>query len=138
MADIGYGATFEIGDGASPEVFTEVAEVVSITPPGATVEKIDTTHLQSPNRYREKVASIKDSSDVSFTVNATPANLVVLYGALSSTKNFRIDSNTELDTRWSFAGFISDVAPGELSNDDRLTVEVTVTVTGASTLTTLP
>ncbi|MGH9649943.1 MAG: hypothetical protein ACRD3I_05675, partial [Terriglobales bacterium] len=113
-------------------VFTAVAEVVSITPPGATVDIIDVTHLESPNRFREKVASIKDSTDISMTCNATEANLPILYAALGLEKNFKVTSNTELNLQWIIRGFIKEVTPGELSNDGALTCELVVTVKGSS------
>lgn len=135
-ATIGYGALFEIGNGASPEVFTAVAEAVTITPPGGSVDQIDVTHLTSDNKFREKVATIKDGTDASVTVNATVANVPILYAALGVTKNFKIKSNPELNLMWPFTGFIKEVTPGELSNDDRLTVDVVITVQGSSVPTT--
>jgi hypothetical protein len=44
---IGLGTLLKIGNGASPEVFTAIAEVLGITGPGLTREFAGFTHRQS-------------------------------------------------------------------------------------------
>lgn len=133
-AAIGYGATYGIGDGASPETYRAIAEAVNIVPPGVTVEDIDITHLQSPERFREFVASVKSSTDVTFTCNATKQNVAVLFAQVGITQNMRITSNAEIGKQWKFRGYVKEIAYGELSIDDRLTIDVTVKVKGSSGL----
>ncbi len=131
-AAIGYGSQFKIGDGASPEQFTAVAEVKTITPPGFEMDEIDVTHLESPNRFREVVGSIKDATEVKMTANATSANLTALYLVADGiVRNFLITSNAELNMQWPFSGFVKSVVPGELSNDGALEIEITVRVSGS-------
>jgi len=132
VADIGYGATFEVGQDTSPETYTPVAEAVTIQPPGGSVDQIDITHLTSDNKFREKIATIKDATDAKITVNATTANGPLLYGLLGTKKNFKIKSNTSLDLMWTFVGFVKEVSATEFSNDDRLTFELTITVQGSA------
>lgn len=138
-AAIGYGSTFSIGNGASPQGFGELAEVVTITPPGFTMDEVDVTHLQSPDQFREVIGTIKDATEVSMTANATAANVAALYAAADGlVRDFRIDSNQQIGLRWNFRGFIQNVTPGELSNDDRLTIEITVRVSGSTLPVALP
>ena len=73
-ARIGYGMQFKIGNGASPEVFTEVAECTNITPPGFARDAIDASHHQSPEAYREFIAGLKDGASKTATVTATKAD----------------------------------------------------------------
>jgi hypothetical protein len=65
---------FSNGDGASPEVFTELAEVVSIGGPNETSEEIDVTHLRSTGGYREFIQSFKDGGEIPMELNMINAN----------------------------------------------------------------
>lgn len=74
QAVIGYGTLLRLGDGGSPEVFTTVAEVMSISGPSITNDEIEVTHMQSPNRFREFIKGLKDPGEVSFDINLVPSN----------------------------------------------------------------
>jgi len=45
-AAIGWDSEFAIGDGGSPEVFTAVAEVTSISPANISRDTVDATHIR--------------------------------------------------------------------------------------------
>lgn len=62
------------GNGASPEVFTEIAEVVSIGGPNEKADEIEATHLRSPGGYREFIQSFKDGGEVPLELNFIPNN----------------------------------------------------------------
>jgi hypothetical protein len=64
-AKIGYLAQLKKGNGASPETFQAVANLTRITPGSTTTEVIDTTHLRSPARHREKIAGMRDTTSYS-------------------------------------------------------------------------
>lgn len=71
--DIGYGSQFEVGQGDSPETFTAVPEVMSITPlVSLTTPVIKTTHLRSPDRTEEKIATISDAAAIVVTGTYRP------------------------------------------------------------------
>mgnify|MGYP001586374955 FL=1 len=63
-----------IGDSASPNTFTEIAEVTSIGGPTQTSEKIDVTHLRSTSGYREYLPSFKDGGEVACVANYIPSD----------------------------------------------------------------
>lgn len=63
-----------VGDAASPNTYTEIAEVKSIPGPNETSEDIDVTHLRSTGGYREFVASFKDGGELQCTSNFLPGN----------------------------------------------------------------
>src|SRR5690606_30062497 len=74
QAILGIETEVKIGNGASPEVFTLLPEIKSISFGGFTAEEVDTTHMQSPNRYREKRATLKDSTSVTLESHYLPEN----------------------------------------------------------------
>jgi len=63
-----------IGDSASPNTFTEVAEVKNIGGPNETADEIEVTHLRSPGSYREFLASFKDGGEIPCVANYIPSN----------------------------------------------------------------
>lgn len=66
---IGYGAQWLIGQGDSPETFVAVADVESIDFGEMTAEVINKTHLRSPGRAHEKLATIRDLGPFTMTGN---------------------------------------------------------------------
>lgn len=134
-AKIGYGAKFALGDGADPENFTELAEVFSITPPSETVDVLDATHMQSPNRTREFIEGLIDPGECSIEMNFIPGSAAdVAIQALKGTgaNNCRItfpDGGSGSVT-WTFAGILTGYEPA-VPNDDKMTATVTFKVTSS-------
>ena len=62
----------KIGDGATPEVFTAIAEVKDINGPVLSREFAEFTHQQSASGYREYKPTFKNSGDVTFKCNFLP------------------------------------------------------------------
>ena len=73
-ATSGFGTLLKAGDAASPEVFTTIAEVTNIAGPTLSTEMIDVTNHSSASNFREKIASLKDGGEVTFSINYLPAN----------------------------------------------------------------
>jgi hypothetical protein len=76
-AKAGTGTKLKLGDGASPEVFTTVAEITSLKMAGRTVKTDDVTNMDSPTDsngllYEEFIATVASSGGVDFTYNFTP------------------------------------------------------------------
>ena len=69
---IGLRTLLKVGDGATPEVFTAIAEVKDITGPGLSREFAEFTHQQSSGGYREYKPTFKNSGDVTFKCNFLP------------------------------------------------------------------
>lgn len=131
-ASIGYQATFGIGDGGSPEAFTDVAEVVTITPPAMARESIDATHLESPNKYKEFIAGLAESGDATITINFVPSTTDVLVTAFEAESgNFRITFPNAVTM--TFSGIVTGYEVGELSLD-KMTATFTVKATGQAAL----
>jgi hypothetical protein len=76
-AFIGYGAEFLVGQGdgvppTTPETFAAVPDVESITFGDMVTGTVDTTHLRSTGRHRERKATIRDSGAITLVVNYRP------------------------------------------------------------------
>ena len=69
-----YGSTLQLGDGATTEVFTSIAEITELTPPSMSRDDIDVTSHSSPDGYREFIAGMRDGGEVSFKANWLPTN----------------------------------------------------------------
>ncbi len=67
--ELGYGTKFQTGNGSSPETFTDLAFVTSITAPNLSRDSIDVSHMQSPDEWREFIAGMKDAGEVSLELN---------------------------------------------------------------------
>ncbi len=135
-----YGTLLQIGDGASPEVFTTIAEVTDISGPSLALDALDVTAHTSPAAFREFIGGLLDGGEVSFTINYVPtetthdAGTGLIADMIARTvRNFQLvfpDSGT---TTWSFPALITAFEPAE-PVDDRLMAEVTLKVAGQPTL----
>lgn len=111
----GFGTLLKIGNGATVEVFTTIAEVRNISGPGLTLNVTDATHMQSPAPYEEILPTIISAGEVTFDVNFLPAN--TQHKALKTDMENRTKRNFQLvfpntgATKWSFAGYIVKYQP---------------------------
>ena len=140
--NIGYGAEWRIGqDDGSPETFVAVAQVDTIQFGEMSAGILNKTHLRSPGRAHEKIATIRDLGPFTMTGtlnmrhgsqnNAggdgfTTGGLIAIHRALE-------ERNMELEipdgspaTVLPFRGVISKLNLGELSleNLQKFTAEV--------------
>jgi hypothetical protein len=66
----GTGTSFARGDGASPEVFTTIGDVISISGPSITKDEIEVTALDST--AKEFIGALDDPGDVTLELNWNP------------------------------------------------------------------
>lgn len=134
-AATGMKATFSIGDGfdGGSTNYTKVGfEVTSITSPGITREAIDTTHLESPDDFREYIAGLLDTDPATIAFNYNPDAADALYAAVIAGKgDFRITypNGVKLD----FSGIPQSWKPGDASTTT-MAGEFTVKPSGKPTL----
>lgn len=134
QARIGHGSLFKIGNGASPEVFTTVAEVTAITPPAMTRDSIDATHSESTDGWREFIGGLKDGGEVELTLNWVPGSATTILlmqeiGADAGNKQV-VFPNGEI---FSFAALCTNISP-EAPVDGKMEATATYKVTGKPTL----
>jgi predicted secreted protein len=68
----GPGTFLAVGNGASPEVYTEVAEIKTIKRSGSKMDTPDVTNMETVNRYREYIATLLDAGEISIEGNYIP------------------------------------------------------------------
>lgn len=74
LARIAYGTLLKLGNDASPQVFTSVAEVKSVNGFGFTADELEATHMESPNGYKEWIAGMKQGDTMTMRLNMTVEN----------------------------------------------------------------
>lgn len=63
-----HGTLLKVGDGADPEVFATIAEVLDISGPGTTLNTEDATNHDSGG-WREPIPTILEGGEVTFDIN---------------------------------------------------------------------
>lgn len=139
----GLGTVLKLGDGATPtEAFATVANVVSISGGGFTLELVDATHLGSPNYLREWLPSLRSAQAWNMTVQYDPTHAThdASTGFKAAQDNRRL-TNVKIDMSGAgFAksldasGYFTEVGNIEYSVDGIMTQTVTYQPTGDVTL----
>ena len=139
-AHTGYQSVFQRGDGASPEVFTAIANVVSITLPGRSREVVALDEIDQ--QFEKYIPGKLEESDISLSLNfdlqsggnySDYSNLLTDQKA-ESTHNYKIlvkqpSDGSTLKT-YSFAAIITNVEVTELKRGEKLMVNVTLKPAG--------
>lgn len=132
----GVGTSFQRENDSSSGVYTAVAEVNSISGPGMTRDFIDVTSLDSTGGYREFIGGFRDGGQVTLNMNFTRDGYEQMRLDFTSddSVNYQIVLPDTGATTLGFAAFVTDL-PLSISPDDKITVDVTLKVTGEVTLT---
>lgn len=132
---IGYGAKVSLETEDSPLDFLELSEVFNITPPQMTVDSIEATHMQSPNRRREFVSGLIGSGECSFEMNYIPGSVSdirlneILDIPAGQQRRRQVLITYPNGETHQFSGELTGYEPN-IPTDDRMTATVTFTVTG--------
>lgn len=131
-AAIGSGATFKIGNGATPiEVFTAIAEVTSISVPSISVDAVEATHLGSGGN-REYIVGLADGGEIAVELNFTKGGYAALEAKLKT--KFNVEIAEPGGAEWA-ASVILTALSAEIPLDDRMTASATFKVSGLPTFT---
>lgn len=108
LAVTGIGGKLEVGNGASPEVFTEIAEIVSIDGPTLSLEEKDATTLDGGG-VKQSIPGLADYGSMElelyFTKHSTHTQL--RGDAVGRTeRNYKITFPTDPATVGEFAGYV--------------------------------
>lgn len=128
------GIQLQRGNGAGPEVFTTIGEVMSFSGPGGNATVIDASHAQST--AKEKLMGLKDEGQLSFEANLVPGDAAQT--GLRTDRNNRTLRNFKLiltdagPTTLTFAAYVLGFAIAG-SADDKITLSVTLEISGAVT-----
>ena len=136
MAFKGAGATLAVGDGASPESFTTIAEVIEVTGPDQQNEEIETTNLGST--AKEFIAGLKDNGTCQFQAHFAPSNTqhqqLFSDAADATARNYRLtwsDGNSP-SPYVQFTAFVQSLS-NETPPNDSVKLNGTLRITGALT-----
>jgi predicted secreted protein len=132
----GRGTQLQRGNGASPEVFTTIAELKKVTRAGSKADLADVTNMDSPTAYREKLPTLVDPGEVNFEGNYVPNDgsqqtAFTDFGSQAK-HNWQIVLPNSLGT-WSFAGYITAYDVPDSQVDKEVTFSGKLTITGAPT-----
>lgn len=135
-----FGTLLKIGDGATPENFTTIAEVKDISLPHFARDMIDVTTHSSTEAWREFMAGLKSGGEVTLDINFIPTDATHSYAAgllhdlIDGTlRNFKIVLPDVGNTTWTFSAFVSDFTP-KAPVSGALTAAVTLKLSGKPTL----
>ena len=137
QAKAAYGTKLKMGDGASPETFTEIPEVGDIKGPKISVKTIDvTTHGSAASGANEEIIpSTINGGEVGFPLNyveSDPMHMALIAAAQGRIKKNFQKINPENTKTIAFAGYVTEFALSDPVSDKRQ-ADVTITVSGGLT-----
>lgn len=119
LARTGIGGTLEVGNGASPEVFTAIAEIVSVDGPSLSIEEKDATTLDSGG-VKQSIPGLVDYGQLDiellFTKHSTHTALRNDATARAE-RNYRITFPTSPTTIGAFSGYVNKWGQNMNPND---------------------
>lgn len=132
----GVGAQFSRQNDDSSLVYDALAEISNIDGPAMTRDFIDVTSLDSTGGYREFIAAFRDGGTVELTMNFTLSGYaqMKLDYENDDAVNYEITLPNTDSTTLTFAGFVTEL-PLSIVPDDKITVDVSIKITGEVTLT---
>ena len=109
-----------------------LAEIIDVTPPGASRPSIDTSHMTSAsNRRLFKPGKLVDEGEAEFMIGFFPGTTPPIDEAASEVVMTFPDSAASV---WTFDAFMTDYKPGA-PLEDKMTATVTLKVTGLKVIT---
>jgi len=132
-AVLGKLATLQLGSGASPQVYTSIAEVLRVGPIGSTNPEVYVTNLDST--AKEYIAGLADGNTVEFDMNWISGNTqqasLRTSQAAGSTVNLRMVWQTSPLTRAQFDLVLLTFEMGETTPEQQVTASVSGRITGS-------
>jgi len=130
----GVGAQFMRNSATS--IFAALAEVNQISGPSMTRDFIEVTSLDSTGGYREFIGGFRDGGQVTLNMNFTRDNYILLLADFDddTAVDYQIILADTGATTLDFTAFVTDM-PLTVPTDDKVTVDVTLKVTGQITVT---
>lgn len=131
------GVTIAKGDAASPEVFTSIADVMSIGGPTSVNNEIDVTSLS--DTAKAFISALVDNGEVSIGMGFVPTNATQqaiftdLAAGSTNEANYRITFTDSPASTFTFSAWVRDAAVG-VSVDDKVSLDATLRVTSALTI----
>jgi len=135
-AKLGYGSLLKKGNGASPEIFNTIAEIIEVSGFGAERALIEVTNFDSANSFREYIAGMKDGVQFTARANFLPNQAsqdfsTGLGGDFESgtAKNFKLSLTGGIGT-FTFSALVLGWKPDTISPNGAIQATFTFKVTG--------
>ena len=138
-ASTGYAGEVFLSTDSTTANLTELVEVVSFSLPSDTAERVETTHLKSPNRRREYTTGMIDPGELEVTLNFRPGTDtdLLIEAALTSgdlrAVRFNIPELGVLKYTYDTTVTVLGYDKGEVTADGKMEATVTLAVSGAVT-----
>jgi hypothetical protein len=133
LAVLGKNATLQLGSGASPQVYTTIAEVLRCGPIGSTNTEVDVTNLDST--AKEYIAGLADGNNVEFDVNWIAGNTqqtsLRTSQAAGSTVNLRMVWQTSPNTNAQFDLVLLTFDIAETTPEQQVMASISGRITGS-------
>jgi len=130
----GAGSSFKRGDGASPESFTTIGDVISIAGPNISKDEIEVTALDSASK--EFIAALDDPGELTLELNWNPQDSehVNLRSDAEGTtqRNYQIVWNDVSSTQVDFTGEVMEFSINTEAND-AVKASVRIKISGSLT-----
>jgi len=135
-----YGSSFQLGDGATPEVFTALAEVLDIDGPGLTRDSIEVTSQDSSGGWRERISGWRDGDSITVSANWLPTD-ATQDGTTGMFEQFNDDDNhnyrivlpTAIGLTIAFTGHLTG-HPISLPLEEQGQIDFEIALSGAVTI----
>lgn len=136
-ARIGHGTLLKIEDDTSPQNMVTIAKVTAINGFEITRDWVDSTNMQSLEKWREFIAGLKDagefSADLSFVPGSASTTLLLAQFDKDTPSACEIYIPTATPYKWSFQAGLSSFG-FDAPVGDMITASVTFKITGKPTL----
>ncbi len=128
----------KLGNGASPEVFTTIANVSSITGLQLSANVVDVTSHSTSVPWRQKITTLLDAGDLTFDLFFIPSDtghqqLLTIFqeknGTTDGLRDYQLWFPDGVPTKYQFAAYISKFSLTE-PVDNVVRAAVTFTATG--------
>jgi hypothetical protein len=107
--------------------FTYFARVTEIGGIEVESDDIETSHMESPNQFKEFTAGWADAGEVEFTIQFRKANAAEVWGLFRQDKSFEVKFKD--GSAWTFNGYLKKFGT-EADREGIVTVPVTVKISG--------
>jgi hypothetical protein len=138
-AIIGTGILLKAGDGATPENFVAVAEVVTLKPPQLSRNEIEvTSHNEALTAGEAKILGMLRKGQVTGTANWVPTDPthssdgqgIIADMKANRKRNWRIEFPPNGLPKWTFPGRVQLIDPQEVTTDAALQFAFALTIDG--------
>lgn len=132
------GSEFQIGDQHSAETFTKVAEVNRISGLGWSRDFADTTSLDTTGGYQTLLPKLRKGDQITIDLNFTVANwdrfrdIFETEDEEEDALDYRIVLKAGATTKytWEFNAYIQGLKLGDVTPDEKQSMQVVVQITG--------